>query len=116
MKVNKDNLFTIRIDRRLEAPLNALKHTKRLNSYSELIDLLLGSYCNNNPNRSQFITLHFKANLWQVKSINDVYSINANFSYLEKLYIVDVEVVKEDKEKAINYIRGLGVSEIEEKI
>ena len=33
MKVSKDNLFTIRIDRRLEQPLNALKHEKRLNSY-----------------------------------------------------------------------------------
>ena len=116
MKVTKDNLFTIRIDRRLEQPLNGLKHEKRLNSYSEVIDLLLGNYYKNNPVYSPMIRLHFKANLQQVKNINEMYTTTANYSYLEKLYIVDIEVVKEDKEQAINWIHELGVADIEEKI
>lgn len=116
MKVTKDNLFTIRIDRRLEKPLNALKHEKRLNSYSDLIDLLIGDYYKHNPIYTSMIKLHFKATLSQVKNINEMYNTTANYSYLEKLYIVDVEVVKEDKEAAIKWIHELGVAEIEEKI
>lgn len=116
MKVTKDKLFTIRIDRELEKPLNALKHIKRLNSYSEVIDLLIGDYYRNNSNYNSMARLHFKATLSQVKNINEMYITTANYSYLERLYIVDVEVVKEDKEAAIKWIHELGVTDIEEKI
>lgn len=116
MKVNKDNLFTIRIDRRLEKPLNELKHAKRLNSYSELIDLLLGNYYKDNPLSSEYLTLHFKATLTQLKEINKVFTTTSNYSYLEKLYIVDMKLSVQDKNKVINLLHEVGVSEIEEKI
>lgn len=116
MKVTKDNLFTIRIDRRLEVPLNELKHIKRLNSYSEVIDLLLGNYYSINPLSSEYLKLHFKATLSQLKEINKVFTTTSNYSYLEKIYIVDMKVSIKDKDKFISLLKELGVVEIEEKI
>lgn len=116
MKVTKDNLFTIRIDRQLEKPLNELKHAKRLNSYSEVIDLLLGNYYKDNPLSFEYLAFHFKATLSQLKEINKVFTTTANYSYLEKLYIVDMKVSIKDKDKTISLLKEVGVAEIEEKI
>ena len=65
MKVTKDNLFTIRINKELEKPLNAIKHIKRLNSYSEVLDLLIGDYLKTNP-LYETVILHFKTTLSKI--------------------------------------------------
>ena len=115
MKVTKDNLFTIRINKELEKPLNAIKHIKRLNSYSDLLDLLIGNYLNDNP-ISKTAILHFKATLSKINEIKKKYKLSTSYSYLEKLFICDLYVTTDLKEEVIKFLNDLGVNNIEEKI
>ena len=115
MKVTKDNLFTIRINKELEKPLNAIKHIKRLNSYSDVLDLLIGNYLNANP-ISKTAILHFKATLSKINEIKKKYKLSTSYSYLEKLFICDLYVTADLKEEVIKFLNDLGVNNIEEKI
>ena len=115
MKVTKDNLFTIRINKELEKPLNAIKHIKRLNSYSDLLDLLIGNYLNANPIFKTAI-LHFKTTLSKINEIKKKYNLSTSYSYLEKLFICDLYITTDLKEEVIKFLHDLGVNNIEEKI
>lgn len=101
MKVNKDNLFTIRIDRRLEKPLNAIKHINRLNSYSDALDLLIGNYLKTNP-LYETVILHFKTSTSTLNEIKKKYDLSASYSYLEKIYICDLYITVDLKKEVIN--------------
>ena len=115
MKVTKDRLFTIRINRELEKPLNAIKHIQRLNSYSDVLDLLIGNYLNTHP-IYETVILHFKTSTTKLNEIKKKYDLSASYSYLEKLYICDLYITVDLKKEVINWLHELGVAEIEEKI
>ena len=115
MKVTKNNLFTIRINRELEKPLNAIKHIQRLNSYSDVLDLLIGNYLKVNP-IYETVILHFKITTSTLNEIKKKYQLSASYSYLEKLYVCDLYITVDLKKEVINWLHELGVTEIEEKI
>ena len=115
MKATKDNLFTIRINRELEKPLNAIKHIKRLSSYSDVLDLLIGNYLNTNPIYKTVI-LHFKTTTSKLNEIRAKYNLSSSYSYLEKLFICDLYITTDLKAEVIKFLNDLGVTEIEEKI
>ena len=115
MKVTKDNLFTIRINKELEKPLNAIKHIKRLNSYSEVLDLLIGDYLKTNP-LYETVILHFKATLSKLNEIRAKYKLSSSYSYLEKIFICYLYITADLKEEVIKFLHDLGVNNIEEKI
>ena len=115
MKTKQDNWFTIRINKELEKPLNAVKHIKRLKSYSDVLDLLIGNYLKENP-LYETVILHFKTTLSVLNEIKKKYELSSSYSYLEKLCICDLYITTDLKDEVINWLHQLGVEDIEEKI